>query len=156
LQRKKKKKLLWNLFFNSPVGIGSLFYRYARRRQFLASFSTRQLFASEKDVNSQWLDTLQQGAENLQSRYAVFSFLAGFWREDYESQIKQMNVPTMVVFGEQASSISKEGKKDTASDRLTAYLNHLPQGQGKIIAGRNVLPYESTEAFVEAVSQMKL
>ncbi|MGK7934172.1 MAG: alpha/beta fold hydrolase [Microcystaceae cyanobacterium] len=150
---KTQQKLLWNLLFNSPVGLGNLFYRYARRRQFLASFSTRQLFASEKDVDSQWLDTLQQGAENLQSRYAVFSFLAGFWRENYESQIKQIKIPTMAVFGEQASSISKEGEKDTASDRLTAYVNHLPQGEGKIIAGRNVLPYESTQDFVEVVGQ---
>ncbi|MGK7945093.1 MAG: alpha/beta hydrolase [Microcystaceae cyanobacterium] len=150
---KTQQKLLWNLFFNSPVGIGNLFYRYARRRQFLSSFSTRQLFASEKDVDSQWLDTLQQGAEDLQSRYAVFSFLAGFWRENYESQIKQMNVPIMVVFGKQASSIGKEGKKDTGSDRLTDYLKYLPQGQGKMISGRNVLPYESTNEFVEVVSQ---
>lgn len=150
---KTRQKLLWNLFFNSPVGIGNLFYRYARRRQFLDSFSTRQLFAADKPVDDQWLTTLQKGAENLQSRYAVFSFLAGFWRENYETQIKSIQAPTLVVFGDEASSISKEGKKETAQDRLNAYLQHLPQGKGKIIAGRNVLPYESTGAFVEAVSQ---
>ncbi|MFM7440776.1 MAG: alpha/beta fold hydrolase, partial [Snowella sp.] len=38
------QKLLWNLFFESPIGLGKAFFRYARRRQFLRSFSVRQLF----------------------------------------------------------------------------------------------------------------
>ena len=28
-------KLLWNLVFDSPVGLGKLLYRYVRRRQFI-------------------------------------------------------------------------------------------------------------------------
>ena len=55
------------------------------------------------------------------SRYAVFSFLAGFWREDYTSAITNIAQPTLVVFGKQASSISREGKTETPQERLNNY-----------------------------------
>ena len=145
------QKLLWNLLFNSPVGLGNLFYRYARRRQFIESFSIRQLFADAEQVDRNWLDELTKGAKNPQSRYAVFSFLAGFWREDYTSAISEIEQPTLVVFGKQTSSISREGKPETIQERLDAYVKHLPQGQSCIIPGRNVLPYESTSEFVRVV-----
>ncbi len=150
---KTKQKWLWNLFFDSPVGIGNLFYRYARRREFLRSFSVRRLFAEEQDVDAQWLDTLESGATDLQSRYAVFSFLAGFWRENYETAIKQIKQPTLVLFGNEASSIGKEGKTASPQQRLDAYLKFLPNGRGQLISGRNVLPYESPKAFVKAVEE---
>ncbi len=148
----RQQKLLWNLLFDSPLGLGNLFYRYARRRQFIESFSIRQLFADAEQVDHSWLDELTEGAADLQSRYAVFSFLAGFWRQDYASAIAQITQPTLVVFGEQTSSISREGKPETVSERLNAYKSHLPQGQGCIIPGRNVLPYESTSEFVSVVA----
>ena len=148
----RQQKLLWNLLFNSPVGLGNLFYRYARRRQFLESFSIRQLFANPEQVDDQWLDELIEGARDLQSRYAVFSFLAGFWREDYASDIARISQPTLVIFGEQSSSISREGKSETVPERLNSYTTNLPQGEGCIIPGRNVLPYESTADFTKAVA----
>lgn len=147
-----QQKLLWNLLFNSPIGLGNLFYRYARRRQFIESFSVRQLFADAEEVDRQWLDELTAGANDPQTRYAVFSFLAGFWREDYADAIAKIPQPTLVVLGEQTSSISSEGKPETVQERLEAYKSHLPKGEGCIIPGRNVLPYESTSEFVEAVS----
>ncbi|MGF1588495.1 MAG: alpha/beta fold hydrolase [Pleurocapsa sp.] len=149
----RQQKLLWNLLFDSPIGLGNLFYRYARRRQFIESFSIRQLFADAEQVDRVWLDELTKGAEDLQSRYAVFSFLAGFWREDYASAIAKITQPTLVVLGEQTSSISREGKPETVPERLNAYKSHLPQGQGCIIPGRNVLPYESTLEFVRVVAE---
>ena len=148
----QQNKLLWNLLFNSPLGLGNLFYLYARRRQFIESFSVRQLFANAAQVDENWLSKLTQGAKNNQSRFAVFSFLAGFWREDYKSAIAQIKPPTLVVFGEKASSISREGKTETPQERLDAYVQHLPQGQGHLIPGRNVLPYESTSEFVSVVT----
>ena len=146
-----KQRLSWNFFFNSPVG--KAFYRYARRRQFLRSFSERQLFAHNQDVDEQWLDTLEQGANDPQSRYAVFSFLAGFWRQDYSQAIANISQPTLVVVGEEASSIGRAGKSESPQERLDAYLKHLPKGTGKQIPGRNVLPYESTEKFVSVVAE---
>lgn len=146
-----QQKLLWNLFFNSPIGIGQAFFRYARRRQFLKSFSVRQLFADAGAVDNEWLDFLEKGATNLDSRYGVFSFLAGFWREDYSRAISAIAQPTLVVFGEGASSISREGISETPKQRLENYLKALPKGQGCLIPGRNVLPYESTEQFVKVV-----
>jgi hypothetical protein len=44
-------------------------------------------------------------------------------------------------------------KTDSADQRLQAYLTHLPQAQGEIMTGRNILPYESTAEFVMHVSQ---
>lgn len=145
-----QNRLLWN-GFDSPLG--NAFYRYARRRQFLESFSIRQLFGESHDVDDEWLDTLKVGAENPASRHAVFSFLAGFWRRDYQEQIEKMTQPTLVCVGEKASSISKEGKQEKADQWLTKYLAHLPNGKGKKIPGRNVLPYESTENFVAVVAE---
>ncbi len=145
-----QQKLLWNLFFDSPSG--NLFYRYARRKKFLQDFSVKQLFDSERDVDDEWLDTLRVGAKNPATRYAVFSFLAGFWRKDYQKAIESIQPPTLAVFGELASSISKSGKKDSTEKRLADYTSHLPKGTAIKIPGRNVLPYESTFEFVEAIT----
>lgn len=145
-----QQKLQWNLFFDSPLGNG--FYRYARTRKFLSSFSTKRLFADAAAVDEEWLNTLGEGAKPMASRYAVFSFLAGFWRENYQEQIMAIQQPTLVVMGEKASSIGREGKAETADQRLAEYLKYLPQGEGLKISGRNVLPYESTYEFVEAIA----
>lgn len=145
-----QQKLSWSLL-DSPVG--SVFYRYARRRQFLSSFSERQLFAAASAVDAQWLDTLESGAVNSASRYAVFSFLAGFWRQDYEEAIAAISQPTLVVVGDQATSISKTGQAETPEQRITEYLKRLSQGQGYQIPGRNVLPYESTSEFIAVVAK---
>lgn len=144
-----QQKVLWNLL-DSPFG--SAFYRYARTPKFLHSFSTRQLFASENAVDAEWLDTLVAGAENPANRYAVFSFLAGFWRQDYTSFIASIQQPTLAVVGETASSISQDNRKETPDERLAHYLACLPQGRSIKINGRNVLPYESTAEFVGAIA----
>lgn len=142
-------KLIWNLL-DSPLG--NAFYRYARREKFLRDFSTRQLFDSAEAVDAEWLKTLEQGAENPESRHAVFSFLAGFWRKDYSQAIASIKQPTLVVVGETASSISQEGKQETPDERLADYLACLPQGRGIKTPGRNVLPYESTAEFVKGIA----
>lgn len=147
---KWRQKLIWNLFFDAPAGNG--FYRYARTSKFLRNFSIRQLFAESQDVDGEWLETLQLGAKNLASRYAVFSFLAGFWRENYQEDIARITQPTLVVMGEKASSISREGKQETPEERLADYLKTFPNAQGIKIPKRNVLPYEATAEFVGVVA----
>ncbi|MFB2834623.1 alpha/beta fold hydrolase [Floridanema evergladense] len=147
--KKWQQKLTWNLL-DSPLG--NAFYRYARSEKFLRSFSTRQLFAEEKQVDTEWLNMLNLGAENIASRYAVFAFLARFWQQGYEPAITKINQPTLVVLGEKASSISKSGTQETPEQRSQAYLQHLPKGESIFISGRNVLPYESTAEFVKVVA----
>lgn len=147
-----QQKLTWNLL-DSPFG--TAFYFYARRPQFLSSFSIRQLFANPEQVDAQWLSMLVEGAADPTSRHAVFSFLAGFWRQNYRQVIAAITQPTLVVVGNQASSISRVGKHDTPEQRLADYLKCLQQGKGVKIAGRNVLPYESTTDFVNAVTAFK-
>ncbi|NJN56417.1 MAG: alpha/beta hydrolase [Leptolyngbyaceae cyanobacterium SL_5_9] len=144
-----QQKLSWNLF-DSPLG--NAFYRYARRREFLRSFSTKQLFARAEAVDTEWLNELVAGAEDPESRHAVFSFLAGFWRKNYEQAIAQLTPPTLVVLGDTASSISRSGQAETPEQRMADYLKRLPQAQGIQLAGRNVLPYESTAEFIEAIA----
>ncbi|MEM1167893.1 MAG: alpha/beta hydrolase [Cyanobacteria bacterium P01_H01_bin.35] len=145
-----QNKLAWN-FFYSPIG--KAFYRYARSRKFLDSFSKKQLFANANQVDEEWLNTLIEGAKNSQSQYAVFSFLAGFWRQDFSQAIAQINQPTLVLVGSEASTISKTKKAETPEQRMNTYLKYLPQAKGNKILGRNVLPYESTGEFVQAVSR---
>lgn len=142
-------RLAWNLFFDSPVG--RLFWEYARRRKFVESFSIRQLFAEAESVDTEWLDFLEDGAKNPKSRYAVYSFLAGFWRKNYAPDMAAITQPTLVTFGKKASSISRSGFSETPEIRSQAYQNGWQNAQCRIISGRNVLPYESTEEFVEVV-----
>ncbi len=144
----RKQKLTWNLL-DSPLG--AAFYLYARRPQFLSSFSTRQLFATTEQVDREWLDLLVLGAANPASRHAVFSFLAGFWRQNYREAIAAIAQPTLVVMGDRSSSISKD-KQDTPDQRLADYLKCLSGGKGVKIAGRNVLPYESTSDFTATLA----
>jgi pimeloyl-ACP methyl ester carboxylesterase len=146
-----RQRLLWNLLFTGPVGWG--LFRYVRRDQFLRSFSRRQLLGYEADIDQGWIDSLGQDAERERGRYAVYSFLAGFWREDYGAEIARLTLPTLVLFGAGASGIDRLSKTDSATQRLQDYLPHLPQGQGAIMAGRNVLPYESTAEFAARLGE---
>jgi len=145
------QKLLWNLLFSGPVG--AAFFRYARREAFLKSFPRRQLFDDEQAIDREWLDHLEQDAGDTAGRYAVFSFLAGFWRKDYTDTIETLPQPTLVLFGQEASGIDRISKADDAQKRLKDYLKHIPHSSGKLISGRNVLPYEATEEFVTATGQ---
>ncbi len=151
-----KVNLAWQLL-SSPFG--SAFYRYARRESFLRSFSERQLFEKASDVTDGWLEMLRKGSRDMDSRYAVFSFLAGFWRQDYSSAIARIQQPVMIVMGEEASTIDRKVAKqidvssaESAVHRLQDYLDHFPRARGISIVGRNVLPYESTTEFVRVVA----
>jgi pimeloyl-ACP methyl ester carboxylesterase len=145
------QKLLWNLLFSGPVG--AAFFRYARREKFLKSFSRRQLFAEEATIDREWLDQLEAEAADPNSRYAVFSFLAGFWREDYSQIIETIPQPALVLFGEQASGIDRISRSANAQKRLDDYLHHMPNATGQLTPGRNVLPYEVPQEFVQVTGQ---
>lgn len=151
-----KQALTWQLLA-SPLG--NVFYRYARREPFLRSFSQRQLFDQAEDVTDGWLAMLRSGAKDMASRYAVFSFLAGFWRQDYAGAIAQIQPPVMVVMGDSASTIDRTTAKeiekttnDASQSRLQNYLDHFPHIQGVTLSGRNVLPYESAAEFARAIA----
>ena len=136
--------------FEPPVG--PLFYRYARRRNFIESFSVRQLFADAADADDAWLAMLEEGAANPASRYAVFSFFASFWRKDYTERMASLNIPTLVTVADLASSISRSGKTEAPQDLISEYLKGIPQAEAKLVKGLNVLPYESTTEFVKAIA----
>jgi pimeloyl-ACP methyl ester carboxylesterase len=142
-------EIVWNLFFDSFIG--SLFYQYARRRDFIKSFSIKQLFAEAKDVDDEWLDMLEKAAINPENRYAVYSFLAGFWRKDYSKLMKKLDQKILLLIGEKATSVSKEGFKETPDQRIELYQKNISNVEAKKIKGRNVLPYESTAEFLMEV-----
>lgn len=144
-----RQQLNWSLFA-SPLGWG--FYQYARTRKFLKSFSERQLFAQAADVTDDWLAMLDRGSRDMASRYAVFSFLAGFWRQDYGDAIAAIQQPILVIMGKTASTIDRTAQDTTAQKRLNDYTSHFPDARGVFIPGRNVLPYESTADFIDVLT----
>ncbi len=144
----RQQNIAWSLF-KSPLG--ALFYRYARRRKFLQDFSRKQLFASDSAIDAAWLDPLVEGAKDPASRHAVFAFLSRFWQRGYGDDIRAIAQPTQVLFGLEASSVSRSGKSESPEERLKIYLEALPAGQGQLLPGRNVLPFEEADAFCEAV-----
>ncbi|MFM7365080.1 MAG: alpha/beta hydrolase [Cuspidothrix sp.] len=146
---KWQQKLLWRIF-KSPIG--NLFFRYARTRRFLYSFSSEKLFSLSKNVDDEWLNTLMADAKNMNSRYAVFAFLARFWQRDYTNDIAAITHPTLLVIGEKSLGISKESKKELPDERLEFYLSCLPQSQSVKMIGKNVMPYEYSQEFVGAIS----
>jgi pimeloyl-ACP methyl ester carboxylesterase len=146
----KISEIIWNLCFDSLIG--SLFYQYARRRQFIKSFSIKELFAKAEDVDDNWLDMLEKAAVNPQNRYAVFSFLAGFWRKDYSKLLKQIEQPVLMLLGAKASSVSKDGFQESLEQRMELYQQNIPNLVAHKISGRNVIPYESTAEFVKEVN----
>jgi pimeloyl-ACP methyl ester carboxylesterase len=145
---KLQQKILWTVF-NSPVG--NLFFRYARTRKFLRSFSTEKLFANSANVDAEWLNPLIADAQDMRGRYAVFSFLARLWQTDYSQAIASVPHPTLLVVGEKAASIGQEGKTETIDQRLSQYLQHLAQGRGVKMIGKNIMPYEYPAEFVQAI-----
>ena len=145
----QRAQQLWGVLFSGPVG--GLFYRYARRRAFLRSFSKKNLFAEPEAVDDEWLSVLEEGSASMASRWAVFSFLAGFWRRNWEPQLISLSIPVLVVFGREATGIGRSRSWDDADERIANFNSKLPQAQIRTIPGRNVLPFESTEACVETV-----
>lgn len=88
----------------------------------------------------------------MASRYAVFSFLAGFWRQDYDDAIASISQPILVIMGKTASTIDRTVQDTTAQQRLDDYTSHFSHAQGVFIPGRNVLPYESTAEFIAVLA----
>ena len=144
-----RARLLWRFFFEGLIG--NLFYRYARRRQFLDAFSRKNLFARSEAVDEEWLEMLGEGSRSMETRWAVYSFLAGFWRRDWEPLLTGLDIPVQVLFGENATGIGASRAWDDLDERLSTYREKLPQAWINTIPGRNVLPYESTEACVNSI-----
>ena len=88
----------------------------------------------------------------MATRYAVYSFLAGFWRQDYGDAIAAIQQPILVIMGKTASTIDRTAQDTTAQQRLDDYVSHFPNAHGVFIPGRNVLPYESTAEFIQVLT----
>ena len=145
----EKSRRLWKWLFKGPIG--NLFYRYARRRNFLRNFSRKNLFAQTEAVDEEWLQALNEGSRDMRGRWAVYSFLAGFWRRDWALQFTNLTVPLQVIFGESAAGIGSSSRWDNLDQRLDIYREKLPEAVIQTIPGKNVLPYESTKDCVNCV-----
>ena len=146
-----RARWLWRLLFGGLIG--NLFYRYARRRRFLDAFSKKNLFARPEAVDEEWLEMLNQGSRAMDTRWAVYSFLAGFWRRDWEPQLIGLKIPIQILFGTKATGIGSSKNWDDLNERLVTYKEKLPDASISAIPGKNVLPYESTEECVSSVRE---
>ena len=144
-----RAQLLWRWLFQGVLG--NLFYRYARRQSFLNTFSRNNLFARADAVDEEWLTMLEQGSRAMDTRWAVYSFLAGFWRRDWIPQLTGLTVPLQIVFGANATGIGRSRNWDDVNERMDTYFRNLPNAAITTIPGRNVLPYESTSLCVNSV-----
>jgi len=144
-----RARWLWRFVFDGLIG--KLFYRYARRRGFLDAFSKNNLFARAEAVDDEWLEMLKQGSRSMETRWAVYSFLAGFWRRNWDPQLCGLEIPVQIIFGTEASGIGSSRTWDDLNERSGTYKDKLPRASISIIPGKNVLPYESTVACVNCV-----
>ena len=97
---------IWRIV-GSPVG--AALYRFARRKPFLASFSKKNLFANPDLVDEIYLDTCSAGAADAATRHAVFSFVAGTWRQDYRPLLAELAAPTLIVSGSDVGAAAADG-----------------------------------------------
>eukprot|EP00466_Bigelowiella_natans_P006490 jgi/Bigna1/88123/estExt_fgenesh1_pg.C_280116 len=137
----------------SPFGI--TFYKYATSREFLRKFSAKNLFSSPEAVTEEWLDELQTHSVPDDRRNAIIAFLAGLWRRDRTDQMKAIDpasTPIMCAFGSEMSTIASIDRKSTAQTLAQKYKSVMPALiTTKNLPGRNLLPYESPDAFAESV-----
>ena len=96
---------------------------------------------------------LNQGSRAMDTRWAVYSFLAGFWRRDWEPLLTGLKIPVQIIFGTKATGIGSSKNWDDLNERLGTYKEKLPNASISTIPGRNVLPYESTEECVNSVRE---
>ena len=89
--------------------IGAALYRFARRKPFLASFSKKNLFADPSQVDDAYLDICSNGARDADTRHAVFSFVAGTWRQDYRKLLASLETPTLIVSGRDVGAAAADG-----------------------------------------------
>ena len=145
-----QRLLWWGLFQGLS---GRLFWRWARREAFLSSFSKKELFAVPEGVDQEWLDQLRQESADSSTRWAVFAFLAGFWRRNYHKELRELHLPVLALVGESASGISRSGRRDTSAKKLADYGAAIDGLSSRVIPGRNVLPYESSAATAAAIDE---
>ena len=92
-------------------------------------------------VDQEWLDQLQESADSS-TRWAVFAFLAGFWRRNYHKELRELHLPVLALVGESASGISRSGAHQRP--KLADYGAAIDGLSSRVIPGGNVLPYESS------------
>jgi len=97
---------VWRIV-GSPVG--AALFRFARRKPFLASFSKKNLFANPALVDDDYLDVCAAGAADAATRHAVFSFVAGTWRQDYRPLLAALATPTLVLSGSDVGAAAAAG-----------------------------------------------
>eukprot|EP00183_Erythrolobus_madagascarensis_P001808 CAMPEP_0185850830 /NCGR_PEP_ID=MMETSP1354-20130828/4815_1 /TAXON_ID=708628 /ORGANISM="Erythrolobus madagascarensis, Strain CCMP3276" /LENGTH=330 /DNA_ID=CAMNT_0028551555 /DNA_START=133 /DNA_END=1125 /DNA_ORIENTATION=- len=156
---------VWNLL-RGPIGL-ALWKSVFSKRSFIADFSQKNLFAdSRNNMDSNWLDSLTAHASKSDtSRFAVFSFLSGFWQRDMRPDAKELHsVPVLLVFGDDVTPISSGSlrpttqatrKADDFQKRASWYKAHLKNVVAvEIIAGgKNILPWENSSDVVRVVKK---
>ena len=90
--------------------VGAALFRWARRKPFLSSFSKKNLFADPEQVDDAYLDICSAGARDADTRHAIFSFVAGTWRQDYRPLLATLETPTLILSGRDVGASGGVGK----------------------------------------------
>lgn len=125
----------------SPSAIGTLGYRALCARPFVRFFSDRFLFADAAD--ERFVDACVAKASPLR-RWPVIAFNAGLVGQcGLADELTTLRQPTLVLAG------ASDGKPLSGNGR--EYADSMRDCQVIQLAGRNVLPWESTRETCEAV-----
>lgn len=125
----------------SPSALGTLGYRALCARPFVRFFSDQFLFAEAADAR--FVDACCEFARPSR-RWPVLAFNAGLMgQRGLGDELRRLRQPTLVLAGETAGKpLSDDGR---------GYEQAMQNAQVRKLAGRNVLPWESTSATCEAV-----
>ncbi|WP_067096845.1 hypothetical protein [Synechococcus sp. MIT S9508] len=63
------------------------------------------MFAQPEAVDQEWLEMLNQGSRAMDTRWAMYPFLAGFWRRDWEPLQTGLKIPVQIIYGTKATGI---------------------------------------------------
>ncbi|KAA8499067.1 hypothetical protein FVE85_6652 [Porphyridium purpureum] len=162
------RKLTWAIL-SGPIG-SLLFSSLFGKRSFLFSFSAKNLFSQERNVDAEWLDPLvAEVTQNPKSRYAVFSFLSGFWERDYRPMMKELTSTSVWIaapaegaklIGSSTTNtllrrnMKKSTEKETVQQRTRFYEELFPRlfASTRVFANSNVLPFECAEGISEMIA----
>ena len=62
-----------------------------------------------RQVDDAYLDTCAKGAADASTRHAVFSFVAGTWRQNYTGLLSSLALPTLIISGRDVGAAAAAG-----------------------------------------------
>ncbi|MEB3219496.1 MAG: alpha/beta hydrolase [Nostocales cyanobacterium 94392] len=130
---------------NTPL-LDSLIYKLGAENEFaVRNFLQSFLFAKPARISSEIVQAYLASAQQPDAKFAALSFLRGDLYFDLSLYIKQLTVPTAIIWGEKAQFIDMKLGKRLADSNPNAIPNFHP------IPDTGVLPHLETPEIVIAL-----